>query len=58
MPDAAAQNLAQYVSAAFVRRKHAVVDEKRCGASVVRNDAEAGVAHVICHARQLGGAGN
>ncbi len=44
MADAAAQDLAQHVAAAFVRRQHAVVDEEGGGAGVVGDDAEAGVA--------------
>ena len=44
MPDAAAQNLAQHISAPLVRRQHAVIDEKGRGARVIGDDAQAGVA--------------
>ncbi len=43
MTNAAAENFAQHVAAAFVRRKHAIVDEKCSGAGVVSDDAQAGV---------------
>ena len=42
MTDAAAEDFAQHVAAAFVRRQHAVVDEERGGAGMVGDDAQAG----------------
>ena len=47
MTNAAAQNLAQHVAAAFIRRQHAIVDEERCRARMVGDDAQAGVAHQL-----------
>ena len=41
VPDAAAENLAQHVAAAFVRWQNAVVDEESRGAGVVGDDAQA-----------------
>ena len=41
MTDAAAQDLAQHIAAAFVRRQHAVVDEEGGGAGVIGDDAQA-----------------
>ena len=43
MADAAAEDFAQHVAAAFVGRKNAVGDEEGGGAGVVGDDAEAGV---------------
>ncbi len=47
MTNAAAQNLAQHVAAAFIRRHHAIVDEERRRACMVGDDAQAGVAHQL-----------
>ena len=43
----AAHDLAQHVAAAFVRRQHAIVDQKRGGAGVIGIDAQDGVGAVV-----------
>ena len=45
MTDATAKNLAQNVAAAFIRREHTIIDKEGSRASVVGDDAEAGVTH-------------
>ncbi len=44
MTNAAAQNLAQHIAAAFIRRQHAIIDEESCRARMVGDDAQAGIA--------------
>ena len=43
----AAHDLAEHVAAAFVRREHAIVDQKRRGAGVIGVDAQDGVGAVV-----------
>ena len=41
MTDAATENFAQHIAAAFIGRQHAIVDKERGGARVVADDAQA-----------------
>ena len=45
--DAASQDLAQHIPAAFVSRQHAIADEEGSRSRVIRDDAQRGVPHQI-----------